>query len=443
MNAQVARLLACRIRAARQALTRHACPVLLRHPRTHASASGGDPYTLVCPHFDTCSGCVLDTKLDQPPLLRVAEDFWRAEFGSTVTLHTGAVTGWRNRARLAVRGTPGSPTLGLFAAGTHEVVAVPRCVVHHPSLNAVAAACLETATQLGTAPYDEKTRGGKLRYVQLESRGTREGAAVDVTLVWCTDPPQSGAGDPELLRFADELRATAPAGMVANVWANFNTQPGNAIVDDRPGRWRRLSGDAGWHWERFGGADVAFTPAAFLQANYGAFNELVTHGLGGGWTTNPDCHVADVYAGTGALGLSLLARGLCSQLTAIEVTPGVAEAFNAAVTRLPAHLHSRAAMHVADAGGADALAILAASKADVVVVDPPRKGLDAPLLTALCDTQRLATVRRLIYVSCGFKGLMRDAVALQQHGWRLEREPVCWQLFPGTDALETVAHFVR
>jgi tRNA/tmRNA/rRNA uracil-C5-methylase (TrmA/RlmC/RlmD family) len=232
--------------------------------------------------------------------------------------------------------------------------------------------------------------------------------------------------------------------MVANVWVNHNTQPGNAIVDDRSDHWRRLSGDAGWHWERFGGVDVAFTPAAFLQANYGAFDELVTLGLGSATWANPDeCHVADVYAGTGALGLSLLARGLCSRLTAIEVTPGVAEAFDAAVTRLPAHLHSRAAMHVGDAGGADALAILAASHADVVVVDPPRKGLDAPLLTALCDTERLATVRRLLYVSCGFKGLMRDAVALRQHGWRLEREPVCWQLFPGTDALETVAHFVR
>ena len=440
MTVQATRGLVCRVIAARQALTRHATPGLRRH-RTYASAGGHSPYTLVCPHFDTCSGCVLDKDLDQPPLLRVAQQFWKAEFGCSVTLHTGAVTGWRSRARLAVRGTPGSPKLGLFAAGTHEVVAVPHCPVHHPSLNAVAAACLHTAIQLGTAPYEEETRGGRLRYVQLETRGAEPGAQVDVTLVWCTDP---GGTDAELLRFADVLRRTAPAGMVANVWVNHNTQPGNAIVDDRPQRWRHLSGDAGWHWERFGGADVAFTPACFLQANYTAFEELVTVGLGSGWAADPSsCHVADVYAGTGALGLSLLARGLCRQLTAIEVVPGVAEAFDAAVSRLPAHMQDRAAMHVADAGGADALAILAASGADVVVVDPPRKGLDTPLLQALCDPHRLASVRRLLYVSCGFKALQRDAVALRKHGWALEREPACWQLFPGTDALETVVHFVR
>jgi hypothetical protein len=86
------------------------------------------------------------------------------------------------------------------------------------------------------------------------------------------------------------------------------------------------------------------------------------------------------------------------------------------------------------------------SEGDALVVDPPRRGLDAPLLAALCAaTAGRGPARRittLAYVSCGFAALKRDADALLQAGWTLAAARA-FQFFPGTDALETLATFTR
>ena len=50
----------------------------------------------------------------------------------------GARAGFRLRARLAIRGRLGAPKLGLFELGTHKLVHVPHCAVHHPLVNRVA-----------------------------------------------------------------------------------------------------------------------------------------------------------------------------------------------------------------------------------------------------------------------------------------------------------------
>jgi hypothetical protein len=59
----------------------------------------------------------------------------RRRAAAELQLTPGPVHGWRNRARLAVRGVRGAPVVGLFAASSHDGVAVPRCAVHHPRLN--------------------------------------------------------------------------------------------------------------------------------------------------------------------------------------------------------------------------------------------------------------------------------------------------------------------
>ena len=405
----------------------------------------------------SCSGCTLRTSLDAPPLLAQARAFFAARGVADFRLTTGPVHGWRNRARLAVRGAPGAPVIGLFAAASHDVVPVPRCAVHHPRVNAAVEALTQAARAAGTVPYDEKCSalqpgGGALRYVQLATHGSAADAAVEVSLVWASPPPPPGAPPPQqLARLAAALRELAPPGLIAAIWANYHPAPGNAVVGPH---WARLRGaadvadgdehsDDEWHWERFGGADVAFAPGAFLQANYGAFDALcaaVAEALPAG------CQLVDFYAGTGPLGLAALASGAAARLTAVEVTPAAAPPFAASAARLAAaHRHSEPArMCVAPAGGNDAMALL--SEGDALIVDPPRRGLDAALLAALCaapegrgPARRITT---LCYVSCGFEALKRDADALLRAGWALASARA-FQFFPGTDALETLALFTR
>ncbi len=66
-----------------------------------------------------------------------------------------------------VRGRARSPKIGIFQAGTHDVVDIPRCRVHHPLVNDVGAALREAIRATGTRPYTERTHTGALRAVQI------------------------------------------------------------------------------------------------------------------------------------------------------------------------------------------------------------------------------------------------------------------------------------
>ena len=79
-------------------------------------------------------------------------------------------------------------------------------------------------------------------------------------------------------------------------------------------------------------------------------------------------------------------------------------------------------------------------QADFVIVDPPRKGLDRSVVDGLCNHHR---PRHLVYVSCGFDAFVRDHQALVQTGrWKLVQAEG-HILFPGSDAIETLAFFRR
>lgn len=85
--------------------------------------------------------------------------------------------------------------------------------------------------------------------------------------------------------------------------------------------------------------------------------------------------------------------------------------------------------------------------ADVIIVDPPRKGLEPELLAALATEDATAAAgcaaHTLVYLSCGFASFQRDVEALVSGGaWRLEALHG-FEFFPGTDSIESLAVFCR
>ena len=98
---------------------------------------------------------------------------------------------------------------------------------------------------------------------------------------------------------------------------------------------------------------------------------------------------------------------------------------------------SRTAVEAIEAGDA--------KDCDVLVVDPPRKGLDSPVLKALQAPRQsspVGSVSRLIYVSCGFDALLRELHELTSSGWRIS-DASGYLMFPGSDHLETVVSLQR
>lgn len=144
--------------------------------------------------------------------------------------------------------------------------------------------------------------------------------------------------------------------------------------------------------------------------------------------------ILDLYAGVGSLGLSI--AGPSASLRCVEVTPSAAAPFTrsaaaARTDRVDASLEICSAAETPE----DWLG----APWDLVIVDPPRKGLEGGLREALCRAEGVET---LMYLSCGFPALERDLEALHAGGWRVA-EASGFLFFPGTDHLETLVVMER
>ena len=398
--------------------------------------------SLNCEHFGECPGCEVADGLGEPPLLTEARAFFASYGANLVAVAGDTARGWRTTARLAVRrDTDGAPTVGLFARGTHEVVGVPRCVVHHPAINAVVAMLQAELRGGALEPYDEVSGGGQLRYVQASVE--RASGGVQLTLVLNAREIDGGVVlDPDVRAAAEALCARLwSRGGLHSIWANAHAARSNAILSFEPGAWTLLRGEPELMERLPSGAVVALPPYAFRQANLGAFDRVIASVrrlVPGG------ARVVEWYAGVGMLGLALAPQA--EWVRCSDFNPMLDAPFRAGAALLPAEHRAR----VSFALGTAAERIGDAAGATCAVVDPPRKGLDRPLLDALCAPAAeppapCDQLRTLVYVSCGFGALRRDAAALLSAGWKIARgtRPEAHVLFLGANHIEAVVAFER
>jgi len=328
----------------------------------------------------------------------------------------GPVLGYRHRARLAVRGRAGSPKVGIFQEGSHRIVDIPRCGVHHPQVNATAAVVRDAIRHCGVEPYVEGPHRGLVRYLQITvDPGTQRVQLVVVTNDAGPDSARPLLG--ELVeRLGDRLHSLA-----------WNGQPlrSNAVLGPRT---ELIHGPPALELA-IGGAHAHFPPAAFMQNNLPLYGRIVEQVHA--WV--PDgARVVEYYAGVGAIGLGVVGRSATVAFN--ELAAASLEGLGLGLAALPPSLRERTRVLEGDA----ALHAGALRDADTVIVDPPRRGLDGGLLDALCEQP----VGSLLYVSCGLSSFERDTAALTGRGdYRLDALVVA-DLFPFTGHVESVARFV-
>jgi 23S rRNA (uracil1939-C5)-methyltransferase len=345
-----------------------------------------------------CSGCTLRSEIDEPPSYLAICDF----LGRTVPLIVGDKTGWRMKAKLAIRGTASAPLIGLFREGTHDVVDTVDCRANHPSINEAIQLLRESIVRLQVAPYNESDQSGVLRYAQFFV--CRETGLVQIVLV---------------SREEDAVESLAkdlwnPAKM-HSIWINVQPHPTNQILGNV---WQHCFG-AKWMWQKLGRCQAAFHPGAFAQANLALFDRVLEKTEE--WLPGHP-RLLEIYAGVGAISFHLSPH--CRSVHLIEDNPYAHLSFQQTV--LLSHPKSMRYIQ-ADAGQGAAYI----DQADCVIVDPPRKGMDPALL----ETLRGSSSKTLIYISCSFKSFQRDAAQLLSSGWLIEDAALYW-LFPGTDHVE-------
>jgi 23S rRNA (uracil1939-C5)-methyltransferase len=332
-------------------------------------------------------------------------------------LVSGAIAAFRSRARLAIRGRIGLPKIGLFEEGTHRVVNVPQCRVHHPLINRVARTVSGALIDAGVSPYSETAHRGLARYLQVVVERRSQSAQVVLVANSATVEPLARVLALIRERLGDEMHS---------LWFNSQCERGNAILGPT---FEHIAG-AESVVERFGGAEVHYPPGAFGQSNL----EVAEHIIAELRRQVPTgARVTEFYAGVGAIGLSLLEQ--VHQLQLNEVSPQSLQGLEMGLARLDARTRAR----VRVVPGPASTAIDAIAEADVVIVDPPRKGLDEPL------AQHLATrpPQRLLYVSCDLGSLLRDIARLLTPGRLRLAALTAFNLMPYTNHVETLARFER
>lgn len=350
-------------------------------------------------------------------------------------VHVGPLEGWRTSCKLAVRASRGGPQIGLFAPGSHEVCSVTDCPAHHPSINKAVSIVSRACASSGVKGYDEQQGSGDLRYLKMEVQ--RSSATVQLTLVWHASS-RATAG-PCLQRLVDRLLRDAPKTWYA-IWANFNAADRHVsrILEYDPEAWERLAGKKRVLRERLQSVRLpyeapllCFPPFVFRQANLCAFENIISAVRS---YVPKGSKVVELYGGVGTIGLHL--ADLVSSLVCSDENPHNRQCFERSAKELPEELQERLSYRKGDA----AAQVESIPGCDLVIVDPPRKGLDDAILDAFLPSaprkKRLGP-KRLIYVSCGFPALKRDVDRLMAGGWWVSHAGG-YVLFPGADHIETL-----
>jgi tRNA/tmRNA/rRNA uracil-C5-methylase (TrmA/RlmC/RlmD family) len=323
--------------------------------------------------------------------------------------------GFRLRARLAIRGRQNSPKVGLFELDSHRVVHIPNCRVHHPLINHVASVVRRALVDARLTSYSDKAHLGIARYLQVVVE--RHSQTAQVVLV-----ANSPSADP--LHGCFELIRQRLGEQLHSMWFNANTERGNAILGPQ---WLRICGPESVI-ETFGGPAVHYPPGAFGQSNLEIAQQIIERVRA---EVPAGARVTEFYAGVGAIGLSVLER--TAQLKMNEVAPQSLRGLDLGLLGLEAAQREKITVMPGPAGAACQIA----DDAHVVIVDPPRKGLDAQLR----DHLQRSRPEKLIYISCGLDSLLQDAAVLCARGAMQLKSVRAFNLLPFTEHVETLAVF--
>ncbi|MDX2166958.1 MAG: 23S rRNA (uracil(1939)-C(5))-methyltransferase RlmD [Deltaproteobacteria bacterium] len=378
-----------------------------------------------CRHFPQCVGCTLIGTAYTAQLAAKRERLAAALAaharlaGVTAPAVEGSprMFGYRNQAKLVARRARRGLLLGVYRPGTHQVVDIAQCEVHHPLITRVLAN-VQAALEAAAAPiYDERDASGWLRYVVLRVSEWKH--AVQVILVV---RDRSWRGERPLLERIRRIRG------VAGVVLNLNASSGNVIFGAQfLGPPRELS-----LLDRLAGFKLSSRAGAFLQANLGTARRVYAAATRYA-ALGPEASAVDLYCGVGALTFHLATQA--QFVVGVEAVPGAVLDAKQNI-RLNGFHNVRFLAAPAAAGMAQAAELL--QHVDVVTLNPPRTGADEAARSAI----HAAKPRRIVYVSCEPKTLARDLDWFAARGWRVG-ELAAFDMLPQTEHVETVALLTR
>ena len=375
-----------------------------------------------CPQARACGGCQIQP-LDYAKQLEYKENKVKElldRVGKVSDYVMEPIIGmedpwyYRNKAQFPV-GTSkeGEIVTGFYAGRTHSIVPVQECFIQHPLNEQLMAIVRQWMNEFNVTAYDETKQTGLVRHIF-----TRIGKYTGEVMV-CLVINGKKIPKPEVL--IERLKAVE--GMTS-ICLNINRENTNVIL----GKTIKCLWGQDYITDKIGDIAYRISPLSFFQVNpiqtqklYGTASEYAE--LTGNET------VWDLYCGIGTISLFLAkaAKKVCG----VEIVP---EAIADAKENAKLNGIENADFFVGKAEDVlpeqyDKYGVYA----DVIVVDPPRKGCDEKLLQCMVEM----APKRIVYVSCDPATLARDLNFLEANGYKVKKVR-CTDMFPHSTHVETV-----
>ncbi len=379
-----------------------------------------------CDVFEVCGGCDFmhidythqkeiksNTVFNNLVRLGDAKDF---QYEEIIGAHN--IYGYRNKAQFPIGKVKGKIVCGFYSKKSHDIIPCTQCMIQNDDINKAVGAFLEYANESRLSVYDEKRHSGLLRHIYVRS-GNKTGEMLVVIVTNSSSPLPNR----DML-----IKKLASVKGVRGIIQNINTARTNLVLGEE----NRIVWGEEQITSNIGNLSFRISPQSFFQVNGEQTEKLYAKALEYADISKDDT-VFDLYCGVGSISLFL--AGSAKKVIGVEI---VEKAIENAKENARLNSIDNAKFYAGDCGKVVDELIQKGETADVVVVDPPRKGCSEDLLK-LVDT---ISPKKLVYVSCNSATLARDVKIMAQYGYKLVKACAV-DLFPMSGHCEAVALLCR
>lgn len=376
-----------------------------------------------CPVFNKCGGCVYrhinyeaECKLKSNKVYEVIKRIGGVDMKPESILFEENTEHYRNKAQYPVSE---EGLAGFYAFHSHRIIPCNNCLLQPEIFAEIVKNAEDWIKKYNISIYDETKHKGLLRHIYIR-RAEVTGEIMFTAVI-----------NGEFLPFAKELTEKLKVLCGENlksVQININKENTNVILGNEC---KVIYGEA-YITDVLCGVKVRLSPLSFYQVNRKMAERLYQKAAEYAQPKNKT--VLDLYCGAGTIGLSM--AKIAKNIIGVEIVPEAIEdaKFNAELNEI-----KNTRFICADAAKAAEQLAKEGIQADVVIVDPPRKGCTPELIDTISSK---FSPERVVYVSCDPATLARDIKIFTEQGYEL-KEYTPADLFPRTAHVETVALLCR
>ena len=328
---------------------------------------------------------------------------------------------YRNKVQLPIGMVNGELKIGFFAPRSHEIIDMETCLIQDEIADKVVGITRTWIKKNNIKPYNidgKYDETGILRHIMIRRGFTTN----EVMVVLVTN----GSKLPNKDEFISLITENIPG--IKSIVQNINSKPTNVILGQEC---ITLWGESTIS-DYIGEFKFNISPLSFFQVNPVQTEVLYNKALEYAGLTGDET-VFDAYCGTGTITLFLSQKA--KKVYGVEIIPQAIENANINAKENNAN---NVEFFVGESEVVIPDLINKGIKADVVVVDPPRKGCDVKLLNAITNID----AKKIVYVSCDPSTLARDLAILEGNGYKTVKvQPV--DMFPHTAHIENVALLIK